>query len=205
MMRLFAYILIALTMFGLLRYLDHPLVSYLQHIRTDVQTETRQSRLVQIDTKHSLIRVRLLTIAQQHPAITRLQVATIHDGIGVSGTAEIQFDIAAGVVRPPHSLGAFIVNQSLTQWTDYLSSLIAGHCEYLTVPQIKNKTARSRFDELAVKAFMVCPIMNSKHQLIGGLFASWDEGDKVPANITDIENSLMEGADAIAQILHNQG
>lgn len=203
-MRLFVYILIALTTFGLLTYLDHPIVSYLQHIRTDVQIDVRQSRLVQIDTKHALMRARLLTLAQQYPAITRLRVATIHDGISANGTAEIQFDIVAAVAQPRHTLGEFVLNQPLTQWADYLSSLIVGHCSYLTVPQVKNKTARSRLDELAMKAFVVCPIMNSKHQLIGGLFASWDEADKVPANIDEVEHALTDSAEAIARILHNQ-
>jgi hypothetical protein len=203
-MRLISYFLVTIGILVMLSYFGQPLQKYVNRVKSDAALGLQQRDLVRIDQRLMMAKNTLIRLQAANPSFMRIRVAFIHSGMTPTGDIVWQWDNVAVVAKPGYSGNDVPLNKPLSQWNDYLGVLLNGHCAYMITDTIKNDEARIRIQSNGVAAFLVCPIMNSKNQLLGAIFATWHELTDVPVNRQSIEHSVKDAADTIAQKELNQ-
>jgi hypothetical protein len=151
-----------------------------------IQADLRQS--VQTD---KLIDQLLTALLVRAPAAARVRLDVVHNGVtGVTGVALLRFDITNAVAGPGHSLGAMLENQPLSDWNEFLPTLLAGKCQMSMTGQEQNLAMRARLETLGAGAFMACPVIDIQGRMLGALFVTWDVRDNPPTG--EALQSLME-------------
>ncbi len=98
------------------------------------------------------------------------RLAIIHNGnVGLTGVGLLRFDITNGIANQGYSVGNLLTNRPLSDWNSYLSTLLVNECSY-SGPDGKGPADGNRVMEFGVSERLVCPVMDIKGRLLGGLF-----------------------------------
>lgn len=174
--------------------------------RSLVEYEKKNIQNFQIELHNTVERDKVInqnlkSLLDSIPSAVRARVAIVHDGVTTAlGSHLSRFDITHSVARSGRDPGEFLTNVPFAQWQDYSPDLFAGKCKFVTVTNMENAAAKDRLSQLSVRAFMVCPLITVYGQLLGAVFVSWDEYDKLPVGLDqkfDIESKMKLTAAAI--------
>lgn len=145
------------------------------------KAKAMQAELHAIAASDRVIHQHLVNILDRMPTAARVRLAVIHNGVtGVTGVGMLRFDVTHAAASPGRDSGAMVANQPLSDWIDYLNTLLAGQCSFMTVAAIHSLSARVRMEQLGMQAFLVCPTVDSQNMMLGALFVSWDRTDPLP-------------------------
>jgi GAF domain len=99
------------------------------------------------------------------------------------------------VASAGHAAGTFTVNQPLSEWNDFLPTLLAGKCAFQRYGDDLSVTLRARLVALGAGSFLACPVIDIEGRVLGATVVTWDERDPPP--IGEDLRSLMEFARSI--------
>lgn len=166
-----------------------------EHLR-ELEAALLQNELHQAAQTDRLIDQLLTTLLQHAPTVARVRLDVVHNGVtGVTGTALLRYDVTNAVAGAGHSVGPLLTNQPLSDWNEFLPSLLAGKCQLLSVSQGVNIAWRARLEALGTGTVLVCPVVDIQARILGALFLQWDVRDGAPAG--EQLDSLMTYARSI--------
>ena len=140
-----------------------------------------QGELRQFVAANKLIDQLLSAMLSRAPGASRVQLNVIHNGVtGLTGTGLLRYDQANSVAAPGRSAGAPFANQPLSDWNDFLPTLLAGECSFHRVPDLRAASMRARFEALGAAAALVCPAGDVQGKIVGAIFIYWDINDPIP-------------------------
>ena len=151
-----------------------------------------QSELHQIANANRLIDQQLGTILSRAGA-SRVRLDVIHNGVtGVTGMGLLRYDVTNSVAAPGRAPGQPLQNQPLSDWSDVLPMLLADHCIYSVVADLRSSSLKARFESFGAFSVLICPSADVQGRAVGAVLIFWDAGDAVPQG--DEMQSLMEFA-----------
>jgi hypothetical protein len=178
-----------------------------EHHRLEVQA-LMQAELRQFAAANKLIDQLLQTMLERAPGASRVRLAVIHNGVtGLTGTGLLRYDITNTATAPGRLPGQAVINQPLSEWSDFLPVLLSGQCSFHRVADLHALALRARFESYGSTGILVCPAADVQGKTVGAVFVTWDSVDLVPA-IADLRtamvNELRLGAQ-VATVLDLQG
>ncbi len=148
--------------------------------RLEEQT-TMQAELRQFAAANKLIDQLLETVLSRSSGASRVRLSVIHNGItGLTGTGLLRYDVTNSVAALGRDGGGSLVNQPLSDWSDFLPRLIAGQCVMARVAELRSVSLRARFEAFGASAVLVCPAADVEGKVLGAVFVFWDGADPVP-------------------------
>lgn len=125
---------------------------------------------------------RIMQANMEFTQAARIKLGIIHNGTySVTGIGLMQANTTQAIAAPGRSTGELLQNEPLSHWDDFLETIEKGKCSFMFVDQMKKSiAAQARFIELGARAFIVCPVIDSRSQTLGALFVMWDKFDPVP-------------------------
>ncbi|OIQ74482.1 hypothetical protein GALL_438680 [mine drainage metagenome] len=89
-----------------------------------------QTELHQFAAANKLIDQLLETMLVRAGGASRVRLNVIHNGVtGLTGTGLLRYDVTNSVAAPGRLAGAAVTNQPLSDWSDFLPALLAGHID----------------------------------------------------------------------------
>ena len=162
----------------------------------DLEAAILRAELYQAAESDKLIGQLLTALLHRAPHAARVRLGVIHNGIsGVTGIGLLRYDVTNAVAAPGHVQGENMQNQPLSEWSELLPNLLAGHCQMTMVAQLTNLVSRARLEAMGAMSVLACPVADIHGALLGSVFVLWDTGD-VPPQGTQL-NDLMEYAQRI--------
>jgi hypothetical protein len=162
----------------------------------ELETAILQRELHRSAVTDKLIDQFMTALLQRAPFAARVRLGVVHNGItGLTGTALLRVDITNGVASAGHAAGTFTVNQPLSEWNDFLPTLLAGKCAFQRYGDDLSVTLRARLVALGAGSFLACPVIDIEGRVLGATVVTWDERDPPP--IGEDLRSLMEFARSI--------
>ncbi len=139
----------------------------------------------------------LLTALLTHaPSAARVRLGVVHNGVtGVTGVALLRFDITNAVAAPGHSVGDLPLNQPLSDWNEFLPTLVAGRCYVGAAVTQTSLAVRAHLDALGANDFLACPVIDIQARMLGALLVTWDVHDIAP--VGEAMQSLVEYAKSV--------
>jgi hypothetical protein len=178
----------------------------LVHNRID-EKALLQKELRQFAAATKLIDQLLQTMLQQGGG-SRARLAVIHNGVtGLTGTGLLRFDVTNSVSAKGREAGYAVINAPLADWSDFLPTLIAGHCSMFRVADLKSLPVRARLEQTGTSALMACPTADVQGKILGAAFVQWDENDPEPsgAELAALSTAEAHLSAQIAAVLDLQG
>ncbi len=146
------------------------------------QQALMQAELRQFSAGNKLIDQLLQTMLERAAGSSRARLNVIHNGVtGLTGTGLLRYDVTNIASAPGRLAGPTVVNQPLSEWSDFLPSLIAGECSYHRVGDLRALALRARFEALGAASLLACPAGDVQGKTVGAVFVLWDGNDPVPA------------------------
>lgn len=161
---------------------------------------TMQAELRQLAASDKMIRRVMQSLLEEAPNASRVRLAVIHDGfVGVSGMGMLRFDVTHAVAAPGRDIGPLVQNQPLSNWGDYVNTLLGGQCTFLSASQLQNAAARVQMSELNIRVVLACPVVDPLLRILGATFISWDGRDEIPDSV-QMQKLMNEAKDAGRQL-----
>jgi hypothetical protein len=161
---------------------------------------TLQTELRQFAAANKLIDQLLETMLARATGASRVRLNVIHNGVtGLTGTGLLRYDVTNSVAAPGRLAGAPATNQPLSDWSDFLPSLLASQCSFHRINEIHALSNRARFEALGATAIMVCPAADVQGKTVGAIFIFWDGNDPIPDG-DDMRRLMSAGQHLGAQI-----
>jgi hypothetical protein len=201
-MRMPIYVMITIAAFALVLLNGQGIRNWLISIRTEIDLDQQQNKMIKTNQNTQRLTVLnsgLMVLLTAQPSVSRVRVAMIHTAISPQGQAVLLWDVVDSTAQKGHDPGEKFIDQPLEQWADFLGPMLAHQCVYVVNRQIKNPTVKTRMKKLNIAAFLACPILHKNSQLIGGLFASWDRIEDVPADMAPVRSALINAAAIIGE------
>lgn len=173
---------------------------------TSARADQMQAELRHIVSSNAAIqRVLSGIVESDDPAPpARARVAIIHNGVvGVTGIGMLRFDIHSSFSGPGRKEGEAQQNLPLSQWNDYMPTLLQKKCVFQRLSDITIAAAKARMESMGISSFIACPMIDTKSQILGALFVSWDAGDRMPEKPNDLMDRYMTAATRIADALES--
>jgi hypothetical protein len=202
-MRMMIYIMAMLLVFIAANFYGKPIEVYLDRVKSESNIKLRQEAMINTDRRTSALQHALIDLALSIPSADQVRIGLIHNNISSDGNAILQFDIVNSVAPIGKTANALSANLPLTNWIDFLRSLLAHQCVIVAVKDMSNSAEKSRLIDAKVVEFVTCPILNTKGQLLGAVFADWTNPLSVPINLDSTETALKQTAQTIANTLGN--
>jgi len=202
-MRMIIYIMVMLLVFVAVSFYGKPIEVYLDRIKLENNIKQRQEAIVNTDRRTSLLQHALIDLALSIPSADQVRIGLIHNNISSDGTSILQFDIVTSVAPIGKTAGALPINLPLTNWTDFLRSLLAHQCVIVAVKDMNNSAEKTRLIDAKVVEFVTCPVLNAKGQLLGAVFVDWTNPLNVPINFDSTEAALKQTAQTISNTVGN--
>jgi hypothetical protein len=141
-----------------------------------------QAELHQYATSGKLID-ELLGVALLHSmGAARIRLGVVHNGItGLTGTSMLRYDVTNAVAAAGRAAGGTVINEPLSTWSELLPALLAGRCQLILMPEVRNFELQARLQTLGASSLLSCPVTDVQGKLLGALFLNWDAGDQPPA------------------------
>jgi hypothetical protein len=167
--------------------------------RIEVQA-LMQAELRQFAAANRLIDQLLQTMLERAPGASRVRLAVIHNGVtGLTGTGLLRYDITNTATVAGRLPGQTVINQPLSEWSDFLPVLLSGQCSFHRVSDLHALAMRARFEVYGSTSVMVCPAADVQGKTVGAVFVSWDGSDSLPAN-ADLRSAMMTELHLGAQV-----
>jgi hypothetical protein len=164
------------------------------------EQSTMQAELRQFAAANKLIDQLLGTILSRANGASRVRLNVIHNGVtGLTGTGLLRYDVTNSVAAPGRTAGGSLVNQPLSDWSDFLPRLVAGQCSMLRVQALESASLRARFEAFGASSVLVCPAADVEGKTVGAIFLFWDGGDPAPEG-DDLRHLIAFGQHIGAQI-----
>jgi hypothetical protein len=167
-----------------------------------------QVELRQYAAANKLIDQLLQTMLDRATGASRVRLNVIHNGVtGLTGTGLLRYDTTNTAAAAGRLPGAAVINQPLSEWSDFLPTLIAGQCSIHRITELSAVALRARFEAFGAASVLVCPAADVQGRVVGAVFVFWDNADRVPAG-ADLRTLMVAeqhlGAQ-IAAVLNLQG
>ena len=144
--------------------------------QTTLQTELRQ-----FAAANKLIDQLLESMLARASGASRVRLNVIHNGVtGLTGTGLLRYDVTNSVAAPGRLAGGTVTNQPLSDWSDFLPTLLAGQCSLHNIAALHTASLRSRFEAFGAANVLVCPAADVQGKTVGAIFIFWDGIDPVP-------------------------
>lgn len=161
---------------------------------------TLQEELQQFVSANKLINQVLENILIHAPGASRASLGVIHNGVtGMTGTGLLRYDDTNSVAAQGRIAGTIVSNQPLSDWSDFLPSLLAGQCGFYRTADMKGAAIRARLESYGVTNVMVCPAADVQGKVVGAIFIMWDANDPLP-NDVQVKDLILAGQHSGAQI-----
>jgi len=159
-----------------------------------------QAELKQFSAASRLIDQLLETMLERAAGSSRVRLNVIHNGVtGLTGTGLLRYDVTNTATAPGRLAGPAVVNQPLSDWSDFLPSLIAGQCSFHRVAELHALALRARFESFGAANLLACPAGDVQGKTVGAVFVLWDGNDPVPAG-AELKALTVSGQHIGAQI-----
>jgi hypothetical protein len=140
-----------------------------------------QAELRQFAAANKLIDQLLQSMLERATGAARARLNVIHNGVtGLTGTGLLRYDVTNAAAAPGRLAGPAITNQPLSEWSDFLSSLISGQCSFHRVADLRAAALRARFEASGATSLLVCPAADIQGRILGAVFILWDGADTPP-------------------------
>jgi hypothetical protein len=140
-----------------------------------------QMELRQFAAANKLINQILETTLSRASGASRVRLSVIHNGVtGVTGTGLLRYDVTNSVAAPGRSTGTAITNQPLSDWSDFLPTLLQGDCSFHRVDDLLSLPMRARNEAFGISSMLVCPAADVEGKTVGAIFVTWDGNDQPP-------------------------
>jgi hypothetical protein len=140
-----------------------------------------QAELRQFAAANKLIDQLLQSMLERAPGAARVRLNVIHNGVtGLTGTGLLRYDTTNTVAVPGRLAGPSITNQPLSEWSDFLPTLISGQCSFHRVVELRAIALRARFEAFGATSVLVCPAADIQGRIVGAVFILWDGADMPP-------------------------
>jgi hypothetical protein len=170
-------------------FLDNDTVR-LERKRTEDET-TLQAELRQFAAANKIIDQLLENIMHRAPGATRTRLSVIHNGVtGMTGAGLLRYDDTNSVAAPGRVPGMGVTNQPLSEWSDFLPTLLAGKCSFHHVAELNDNSQRARLVSIGATSVLVCPAADVQGRTLGALFILWDGNE--PGFDADELRALMQ-------------
>ena len=167
--------------------------------RLEEQT-TLQTELRQFAAANKLIDQLLESMLARATGASRVRLNVIHNGVtGLTGTGLLRYDVTNGVAVPGRLAGSAVTNQPLSEWSDFLPSLLAGQCAFHRVADLHAVSIRARFETFGANSMLVCPAADVQGKIVGAIFIFWDGNDPAPEG-DDLRRLMAAGQHLGAQV-----
>jgi hypothetical protein len=167
-----------------------------------------QEELQQFVAANRLINQLLENIMIHAPGASRASLGVIHNGVtGMTGTGLLRYDDTNSVAAQGRVAGTIVSNQPLSDWSDFLPSLLAGQCGFYRTMDMKGAAIRARLESYGVSNVMVCPAADVQSKVVGAIFVMWDLNDPLPdaAQMKDLVLAGQHSGSQIAAVLDLRG
>ncbi|HEX2941375.1 MAG TPA: hypothetical protein VHO91_10030 [Rhodopila sp.] len=159
-----------------------------------------QSELRQFVTANRLTEQLLRAMLARASGASRVQLDVIHNGVtGLTGTGLLRYDLTDSIARPGRAAGNAVTNQPLSDWIDFLPSLLADKCSFHHVDALRSAAIQARLQALGAIATLVCPAGDVQGRVVGAIFVIWDTNDPVPDAVS-LRALMAEGQHLGGQI-----
>jgi hypothetical protein len=148
----------------------------------ELESAMLQIQLQQTAQTDGLINQLLAALLAHAPTASRVRLDVVHNGVtGITGTALLRYDVTNAVAAAGRAVGPMVVNQPLSDWNEFLPSLLSGKCQIVAVGEGANASAlRARLEALGAGIFMACPVVDVQGRMLGAVFLTWDVRDMPP-------------------------
>jgi hypothetical protein len=99
---------------------------------------------------------------------------------GLTGTGLLRYDVTNTATAAGRVPGPGVVNQPLSEWSDFLAVLLLGQCSFHRVPELHAVALRAQFESFGAGSVLVCPAADVQGKIVGAVFILWDGADPVP-------------------------
>ncbi|HQT80391.1 MAG TPA: hypothetical protein PLD10_25410 [Rhodopila sp.] len=179
-------------------FLDND-ISRSERRRAEEQT-VMQSELRQFVTANKLTEQLLRAMLVKAAGASRVQLNVIHNGVtGLTGTGLLRYDLTNSVAAPGRAAGSTVTNQPLSDWNDFLPTLLANECSFHHVDELHSASIQARLQALGGAATLVCPASDVQGRIVGAIFIIWDTNDPVP-DAASLRALMTEGQHLGGQI-----
>jgi hypothetical protein len=147
------------------------------------------------DQTNSLINQQLSQVVAALPGVARVRLGLIHGPavINKNNFRNYQFDVVNLKAAPGKDPGPTLSDQSMGQWQDFITPMLGGQCVEMQTGQLTSRETLERLNALRATTFYGCPVRNHRGDLIGGIFAIWDDAT-VPTDKNHIYAVLNDAA-----------
>lgn len=187
-------------------FLDSETVRF-ERRRSEDET-TLQMELHHFAAANKLINQLMESLLARAPGASRIRLSVIHNGVtGLTGTGLLRYDDTNSIAAPGRVAGPEVTNQPLSDWSDFLPTLLSGECSFHRSADLHGISLRARYEAIGVTSLLVCPAADVQGKTVGAVFLLWDGNDSAPTG--DAMKALMaagqhQGAQ-IAAILDLRG
>ena len=167
----------------------------------DTHSAVLQDELRRVSESNELIHKIMDAMMRSAPGADRARFSVFHNGIsGLTGIGLLRYDVIVAVAGPGRSEGDLEQNRPLEEWSSYLPELIAGRCAWVDASSIRNTSARARMEDMGIKVFNVCPVVDSFSRVLGAVAVYWSRGDDPPPNQSVREELSAQNLQAASRI-----
>jgi hypothetical protein len=125
-----------------------------------------------------LIEQLMKTFLGQSPGITRVRLAVIRGGL--AGPMLPRYDVTNSVAARSRATGPLVRDRPVSDWNDFLPSLLAGLCTLHRVPAADTPALSTGLASSCAASVLVCPATGPAGDLMGAMIVMWDGNDQPP-------------------------
>lgn len=169
---------------------------------------TLQSELREFVAANRLINQLLESLMERAQGASRVRLSVIHNGVtGITGTGLLRYDDTNIVAAPGRAAGLAVTNQPLSDWSDFLPTLLTGQCALHRVADLRGVALRARYEAIGVTSMIVCPAADVQGKVVGAIFVLWDGNDRSPDGdaLRDLMQTGQRNGSQVAAILDLRG
>lgn len=167
-----------------------------------------QAELHEFAAANKLINQMMETILARAGGASRVWLSVIHNGVtGLTGTGLLRYDDTNGVAVPGRVAALAVTNQPLSDWSDFLPTLLAGQCSYHRSAELQGLSLRARLESIGVTGLLACPVADVQGKTVGALFVLWDGSDQPPngEELKELTGAVQHQGGQIAAVLDLRG
>lgn len=167
----------------------------------DTHSAVLQDELRRVSESNELIHKIMDAMMKSAPGADRARFAVFHNGIsGLTGIGLLRYDIIVSVAGSGRNEGDLEQNRPLEEWSSFLPELLSGKCAWVDTDTIRNISARARMEEMGVKTFNACPVVDSFNRMLGAVSVYWSRGDGAPPDQSVREELSAQNLQAASRI-----
>jgi hypothetical protein len=153
------------------------------------RTEARQ-----MIAANRLIDQLLKAILGLSPGAARVRLTLLRNS-----TEPFRYDVANSIALRGRWLGPARQNQPLSDWSDFLPTLLTGQCVLHPILEVRMAAPAFGFPSSRPSKALVCPVAGAEGHLLGAIFTVWD-GAAQPPEHPALRSLMAAGKHVATQI-----